>query len=212
MSTNEQRAIHQALQIATLAHKGQFRKFNNTHQPYILHPVRVAGLVLAECPLHPDLTQLMQVAYLHDTLEDSTLTPENLLSEGIPRSVVEMVGWLTRKKTPDGRQANLKNLIRKMDEVPPQYREMVHLVKLADRYDNLDSLASLLKLTRDTSTQEFIVTYATESKSLLTTLISYRGDFDLYGKAWNLVDLILDHQDDQTLQRALNLIDRNRPK
>ena len=61
-------------------HAGQTDKAG---APYIFHPVRVA------CRCENDLERI--VALLHDTVEDSDMTPERLLAEGFPRDIVEAV-------------------------------------------------------------------------------------------------------------------------
>ena len=76
-----------ALRLAIVLHYGQSRKITN--EPYINHPKRVA-----ECFLD-DKTKAS--AYLHDTLEDTKIT-EQELREFFPDYVVETVKILTRKK------------------------------------------------------------------------------------------------------------------
>ena len=72
--------LEKALRIAMECHAGQTDKAG---APYIFHPVRVA------CRCENDLERI--VALLHDTVEDSDMTPERLLAEGFPRDIVEAV-------------------------------------------------------------------------------------------------------------------------
>ncbi|MGM0900760.1 HD domain-containing protein [Mesobacillus maritimus] len=60
--------IEKAVQVATLAHDGQYRK--NSKIPYISHPVAV-GMILMKAG-YPD--ELVAAGILHDTVEDTTLT------------------------------------------------------------------------------------------------------------------------------------------
>ncbi|MBM4763270.1 HD domain-containing protein [Bacillus sp. B15-48] len=60
--------IEKALQVASKAHEGQYRKATKT--PYITHPVAV-GMLLMKAG-YPD--ELICAAILHDTVEDTTLT------------------------------------------------------------------------------------------------------------------------------------------
>lgn len=60
--------IEKAIQVATLAHNGQYRK--NSKIPYISHPVAV-GLILLKAGYSDEL---VAAGILHDTLEDTTLT------------------------------------------------------------------------------------------------------------------------------------------
>jgi (p)ppGpp synthase/HD superfamily hydrolase len=60
--------IEKAIQVATLAHDGQYRK--NSKIPYIAHPVAV-GMILMKAGYSDEL---VAAGILHDTLEDTTLT------------------------------------------------------------------------------------------------------------------------------------------
>lgn len=74
--------------IAEEAHAGQFRRDGVT--PYILHPAKVAAL-MGDDPI------LEQVAWLHDVLEDTEMTPEELLKRGVSREAVLTVCDLTHE-------------------------------------------------------------------------------------------------------------------
>lgn len=76
-----------AFKIATKAHEGQKDKAG---QPYILHPLYIASQM--ETP------EEFMTALLHDVVEDTEYTPEDLLHEGIPEIVVEAVVRLTHEK------------------------------------------------------------------------------------------------------------------
>lgn len=109
--------VELALQIAARAHAGAVDKAG---APYLWHPVRVAER-LAE-------PEEKAAALLHDVLEDTDLTPEDLLARGIPAEVVRIVGVLTRRH----------------GETYPAFIERVAgdarstRVKLADLADNMD--------------------------------------------------------------------------
>jgi (p)ppGpp synthase/HD superfamily hydrolase len=72
--------------IASQAHLGQFDKAG---EPYILHPMRLA--VRASTP------EERIVALLHDVVEDSDVTLEELAREGFGPAVVRALECLTRK-------------------------------------------------------------------------------------------------------------------
>ena len=78
--------VEKALEIATRAHEGQYDK---SGVPYIEHPKHVAEHV------HGDIAKA--TAYLHDVLEDTDVTADNLRAEGIPEEVVEAVIVLTHR-------------------------------------------------------------------------------------------------------------------
>lgn len=93
--------LNRAIEFATTAHEGQYRK--NTTIPYITHPFMV-GTLLAEAGCAP---KLIMAGYLHDTLEDTAVT-ENEILENFGKEVLELVkgssepnralSWEERKK------------------------------------------------------------------------------------------------------------------
>lgn len=76
-----------ALRIALSAHAGQVDK---SGKPYILHPLAVASQL--------DSLELKVIALLHDTIEDTETTAEDLIAEGIPEDLVKVVETLTKPK------------------------------------------------------------------------------------------------------------------
>jgi len=80
---DEQVAIAKA--IAALAHRGQVDKGG---QPYIDHPARVASRMVDN--------RSKAVAWLHDVLEDSDFTADDLIAAGVDADIVNNVAKLTR--------------------------------------------------------------------------------------------------------------------
>lgn len=98
--------VEKALIFATHAHEGQTRKDERT--PYILHPVEVASIASS---LTED-EEVLAACILHDTIEDTDTTEEDILrefgakvcelvagdteeeAEGVPREV----SWYSRKE------------------------------------------------------------------------------------------------------------------
>ncbi|ASR55963.1 HD domain-containing protein [Cellulomonas sp. PSBB021] len=78
-----------ARQIATAAHRGQVDK---SGAPYIGHPTRVAEHAAAA----GGDERVVAAAWLHDVVEDTTVTPEQLGSSGIPEEVVAAVVAVTK--------------------------------------------------------------------------------------------------------------------
>ena len=107
----------QALAIAKDAHKGQVDKAG---VDYIQHPLFVASLVEGELA--------KTVALLHDVVEDSDWTLEDLRKEGLPEEVVQAVGILTKK-----RNENYEEYILRVKQNP-----LARQVKLADLKHNSD--------------------------------------------------------------------------
>ena len=64
--------VEKALQIASKSHEGQYRK--NTDIPYITHPVAV-GMMLLKAGYSEDI---VAAGILHDTVEDTSLTLEDI--------------------------------------------------------------------------------------------------------------------------------------
>lgn len=109
--------LEKAMILAATAHMGQLDKGGN---PYILHPVRVM--------LRCNTLEEKIVAMLHDTLEDSDLTADDLVKEGFSKEIVEAVVTLTRKT-----EENYMEHIQKVSKNP-----LATTVKLSDLADNMD--------------------------------------------------------------------------
>ncbi|MDU4651933.1 HD domain-containing protein [Sneathia sanguinegens] len=114
-----------ALKIATEAHKGQVDKAG---VPYINHPLTVASLV--------DTEEEKIVALLHDTIEDTNITEQDLIDYGFPNEIVEAVKLLTHNKN-----------VPYMDYVAKiKDNELARKVKIADLTHNSD-LSRLKEIT-----------------------------------------------------------------
>ncbi len=79
--------LEKALSIALEAHEGQVDKAG---KPYILHPLRLMMSLEDEVE--------MIAALLHDVIEDSDVTNEDLKKAGIPDEAIEIIGYLTKQK------------------------------------------------------------------------------------------------------------------
>ena len=96
MMTNIERMnLHKAIDYATEKHKGQFRK--GTARPYIIHPLETLSIVM-EC--HPSAT-LAMAAVLHDVLEDTDTTYEEIVKE-FGKDVADLVKSHSETKTENG--------------------------------------------------------------------------------------------------------------
>ena len=117
MNTTEQSMVDLALSIATQAHEGQLDKAG---VDYIEHPIYVASQV--------DTEEEKAVALLHDVIEDSPVSAEELLQAGLPETVVTAVQVLTKKKEQDY-QTYLETV---------KKNPLARVVKLADLKHNSD--------------------------------------------------------------------------
>lgn len=88
--------------------------------PYPFHPFYVANLMKDEASCC--------TALLHDVLEDTTLTKEDLLNQGFPASVVNAVDLLSKKEN-ESYMDYIKNI---------QKNEIARVVKIADLKHNVD--------------------------------------------------------------------------
>ena len=82
--------LERAIKLAVKAHKGQVDRFG---QPYILHPLRMM--------LSVKKNSEKIVALLHDTVEKTTTTYDDLRQKGFSGDVIEAVNSLTRRKGED---------------------------------------------------------------------------------------------------------------
>ena len=78
--------IEKAIAIAVEAHKGQEDKAGD---PYILHPLRVM--------FQMETREEMVVAVLHDVLEDTPITPDQLRENGFSETVLEALDSVTKR-------------------------------------------------------------------------------------------------------------------
>jgi guanosine-3',5'-bis(diphosphate) 3'-pyrophosphohydrolase len=132
------KVIENAYDYAKKMHDGQTR---SSGEPYYTHPVEVAS-ILADMKMD---TGTIVTAILHDTLEDTKATYEELKKQfGVEvADLVNGVSKLTRieSQTVEGKQAeNFRKLLLAMSE-----DIRVLLVKLADRLHNMRTLDAIDK-------------------------------------------------------------------
>lgn len=81
-------ALDQALNIAVKAHSGQS---DRAGEAYVLHPLTVGLMGTTD--------EERMAGFLHDVIEDSDFTAQDLLNAGIPEAVVKAVQLLTHDKS-----------------------------------------------------------------------------------------------------------------
>lgn len=141
MNLKEQ--LNRAIEIAVSAHEGQLD--TNNGRPYIEHPFRVmsAGQTLQE----------KIVGMLHDVVEDTPWTLEQLTEEGFTKDVLDGIDAMTRRDNesyndyllrvqdnPLATRVKLNDLtdnmdIRRWNEIP--YHELARLQKYLKAYKQL---------------------------------------------------------------------------
>jgi (p)ppGpp synthase/HD superfamily hydrolase len=152
-----------ALAFATEAHASIDHRRKYTSEPYIVHPVAVAELVKSV----PHTPEMVAAALLHDVVEDTPVTIEQIAAEFGP-IVAELVDWLTDVSRPsDGNRAVRKNIdLQHTAKAPPAAKT----IKLADLVDNTLTIAK-----RD---PDFWRVYRKEKLALLEVL--KEGDATLW--------------------------------
>jgi len=106
-----------AMKICIRAHRDQV---DRSGLPYLIHPFHVAEQMTDE---YSTCTAL-----LHDVIEDSDMTPDELRREGMPEEVVEAVVLLTHSRS-----------VPYLDYIAAlKHNEMARIVKLADLEHNCD--------------------------------------------------------------------------
>src|SRR3989440_6540001 len=145
--------IEQAFEVARVAHADQVRR---SGEPYIAHPLGVA-MILADLGLD-DVT--IAAALLHDAVEDTTVTDEDLREQFGPdvAAIVDGVTKLDRLQF-DSKEAQQAATMRKM-LVAMAKDIRVLLIKLADRLHNMSTIAALRPDKQRRIAQETLDVYA----------------------------------------------------
>ena len=111
--------LGRAISIAAEAHAGQK---DRAGAPYILHPIRLM--------IQMDSEDAMMAAVLHDVVENSTWTLDDLRKEGFSNEVLNAVDSLTQR---DKEREDYWDYIKRAGSDPIALK-----VKLADLLDNLN--------------------------------------------------------------------------
>lgn len=111
--------LDKAALICVTKHAGQRDKMGCA---YFQHPMRVA--------MHCTTDAEKIVALLHDTIEDTDVTPDYLLAEGFPREIVDAVLSVTKREG-----ESYEDFVRRASQ-----NHIGRVVKLRDLEDNLNAL------------------------------------------------------------------------
>src|SRR5215216_2602537 len=167
----DEELIAQAYATAHAAHRGQVRK---SGEPFVYHPLATAD-ILAD--LHLDAVTIA-AALLHDVLEDTNLTKEELVAQ-FGGEVADIVDGVTKlKRLPSGNleEAQAESLRKMIVAMSRDVR--VIIIKLADRLHNMRTLAYLKRETQ--------LRKATETLEIYAPLAHRLG---IYSIKWELEDL-----------------------
>ena len=126
--------IRAAFEFAAKAHGAQMRKDGS---PFISHPLAVAQIVAEE--LHLD-SESIEAALLHDTIEDTSATHEDIsrLFSPTVADLVEGVSKLTRVHYTSKEEEQMENLRKMLMAMSKDIR--VILIKISDRLHNMRTM------------------------------------------------------------------------
>jgi GTP diphosphokinase / guanosine-3',5'-bis(diphosphate) 3'-diphosphatase len=142
--------VRLAFEIAANAHKETRRK---SGEPYILHPIAVAKIVVEEIGLG---VRSAIAALLHDTVEDTEITLDDIERDfgiEITRIIdgLTKIGYVEENQTTTAQAENFKKVLLTLINDP-----RVVLIKIADRLHNMRTMDSMkrekqLKISSETN-------------------------------------------------------------
>jgi len=153
LDTDKVGLVLRAYEVGEAAHRGQTRK---TGEPYILHPVAVARILADMGMDHESIA----AAILHDTIEDTPLTWEDIREQFGDEiaNLVEGVTKLDKMKFRTRMQADAESFRKLMLAMSKDLR--VIFIKLADRLHNMRTLSSMSHAARRRIARETLDIYA----------------------------------------------------
>lgn len=197
--------VIRAFEFANEAHKGVRRR---SGEPYILHPIAVAKIVVEEIGLG---YKSIVTALLHDIVEDTEYTVEDLSRLFGPK-VASLVDGLTKiKSAMDNKHNSNKN-----DEISMQAENFkrilltlnddvrVVLIKLADRLHNLRTIGSMPERKKDKILSESIYIFVPlahklglyRMKSEMENIWLQYREPEYYAKITRKIDELIDERGD----------------
>jgi len=145
--------VYQAYQFGAAAHKDQMRQ---SGEPYICHPLSVARILAG---MHMN-TESIVAAILHDVIEDTDITKEDIASRfgGEVAGLIDGVSKLTQIQFESRLQAQAENFRKMLLAMVEDIR--VIIIKLADRLHNMRTLGAMPAVKRRRIARETLDIYA----------------------------------------------------
>jgi GTP diphosphokinase / guanosine-3',5'-bis(diphosphate) 3'-diphosphatase len=192
ISEEEIEQLKKAILLAEQAHQGQMRK---SREPYIVHPLAVAGIV---ADLQLDVVTLI-AAVLHDVVEDTGVTLEQIEAEFGPavRQLVDGVTKLTKMEFASKEAHQAENHRKMFVAMAQDFR--VILIKLADRLHNLRTLRYMPEYKQRQKAKETLEIFAPLAHRL-----------GISKMRWELEDIALRYLDPQQYYRIVHLMKKKR--
>ena len=178
--------------VANRAHEGQRRA---SGEGYIEHPLAVAG-ILADLEMD---RQTVAAALLHDVVEDTSITTEQVAAEFGEEiaSLVDGVTKLTRIPYQSKEEAQVENLRKMFMAMAKDIR--VIIIKLADRLHNMRTLGSLA------SSKQIAI--ARETLDIYTPIAHRLGIWKI---KWEMEDLCLRYIDPEGYREIVERVAKTR--
>jgi len=153
MSSSDIQKVKAAFRFSDTAHLGQFRK---SGEPYITHPIAVAK-ILAHWRMD---VGAVQAALLHDVMEDSGISKQDLAEQFGPSvaELVDGVSKLDRLNFASNAQAQAESFRKMLLAMARDVR--VILIKLADRLHNVRTLKAVDRERQKRISRETLDIYA----------------------------------------------------
>ncbi|SFB40801.1 GTP pyrophosphokinase [Cohnella sp. OV330] len=192
MKEQDLERIREAYAYADEAHRGQLRK---SGEPYILHPLAVAEIMVQ---MQMDVVTV-EAALLHDVVEDTTVTVEDVRGE-FGETIAGLVDGLTKLEKIQFRS--------KEEQQNENYRKMfvamandirVILIKLADRLHNMRTLKFQSEESQRRIAHETMEIYCPIAHRLGMSAIK-----------WEMEDIALRYLNPQQYYRIANLMKKKR--
>lgn len=164
LDSEQVKAVHDAYLTSEAAHRGQTRK---SGEAYIFHPVATAQ-ILAEMAMDQ---QTISAALLHDTIEDTLLTKEQVLEQFGPpvAALVDGVTKLEKIRFSSAQEAAAESFCKMLLAMAQDIR--VILIKLADRLHNMRTLDVMRADKRRRIARETLEVYAPIAQRLGMDLV-----------------------------------------